>query len=74
LECTRQWRKERRILKLLRDIVETYPELGMKIQMEIGVGLQVLKEWKHLETPFLPAYFSISLACVSKAEAPRLLI
>jgi len=74
LECTRQWRKERRILKLLRDIVETYPELGMKIQMEIGVGLQVLKEWKHLETPFLPAYFSISLACVSKQEAPRLLI
>ena len=57
---------------MLRDIVETYPDLGMKIQMEIGV--QVLKEWKQLETPFLPAYFSISLACVSKAEAPRLLI
>jgi hypothetical protein len=44
--------------------------LGMKIQMEIGVGLQVLKEWKHLETPFC-LLISLSPWLVYQKQKPQ---
>lgn len=52
LENTRQWRKERMIQNFLRDILETYPEDEVKLQIELGGGTEASKEWKILKTPF----------------------
>lgn len=52
LEHTRQWRKERMIQNFLRDILVTYPEDEVKLQIELGGGTEASKEWKILKTPF----------------------
>jgi hypothetical protein len=61
LECTRWWKRERRVQNFLRDTAESYPELEVRVAMkDVKIEKQKITEWKSQNRPFC-FFFSFCL-------------
>jgi hypothetical protein len=53
LECTRWWKRERRVQNFVRDIAESYPELEVRVTTkDVKIEKQKITEWKSQNRPF----------------------